>query len=145
MVAYSQLALTLATCVATSSALAIQPRQSPDDCPGYKASNVVTSDSGLTATLTLAGTACNVYGTDVQTLKLEVTAESGMKIVHLVLHFLTYSLLAVSRNNGVVCSRGYQQMGFCTALNAGKTFPMGHLFPPGFFMMRAWPQNEVRI
>lgn len=30
-------------------------------CPGYKASNVRETDSGLTADLTLAGPACNVY------------------------------------------------------------------------------------
>jgi hypothetical protein len=34
-------------------------------CPGYKASNVKTTPTGLTATLMLAGPACNVYGTDV--------------------------------------------------------------------------------
>lgn len=41
-------------------------------CPGYKASNVKNSDRGLTATLTLAGPACNVYGLDVSSLDLAV-------------------------------------------------------------------------
>lgn len=41
-------------------------------CPGYIASNVHHSASGLSATLKLAGKACNVYGTDVETLNLTV-------------------------------------------------------------------------
>lgn len=46
-------------------------------CPGYKASNVQTTDSGLTAELSLAGKACNVYGDDLKDLVLEVTYETG--------------------------------------------------------------------
>lgn len=46
-------------------------------CPGYKASNVKTTDSGLTAELSLAGKACNVYGDDLKDLILEVTYETG--------------------------------------------------------------------
>ncbi|KAJ4295473.1 hypothetical protein N0V90_007485 [Kalmusia sp. IMI 367209] len=42
------------------------------DCPGYEASNVVKSDSSLTADLKLAGSACNVYGDDLTDLKLLV-------------------------------------------------------------------------
>ena len=41
-------------------------------CPGYKGSNVVRTQNGLTATLTLAGEACNVYGNDVDVLNLTV-------------------------------------------------------------------------
>lgn len=41
-------------------------------CPGYKASNVIKSPVGFSATLTLAGKPCNAYGTDVDTLSLEV-------------------------------------------------------------------------
>lgn len=47
------------------------------DCPGYAASNVKTSDSGLKANLKLAGEACNAYGDDLKDLTLEVTYESG--------------------------------------------------------------------
>ena len=39
-------------------------------CPGYKASNVKRTPYGLTADLGLAGTACNVYGTDIGSLSL---------------------------------------------------------------------------
>lgn len=79
MVAYNFLSfgVAFAACVAATRPVSIEPRQSVDNCPGYKAANVKTTASGLTATLSLAGTACNVYGTDVQKLKLEVTAESG--------------------------------------------------------------------
>lgn len=48
-----------------------------DKCPGYKASNVQTTDSGLTAELSLAGAACNVYGDDLEHLILQVTYETG--------------------------------------------------------------------
>jgi alpha-glucosidase len=48
-----------------------------DACPGYSASNVTINGSSLTADLTLAGTACNVFGTDITNLKLEVTYETS--------------------------------------------------------------------
>jgi alpha-glucosidase len=46
-------------------------------CPGYEVSNVRTTSSGLTADLTLAGAACNAYGDDLESLRLEVTYETG--------------------------------------------------------------------
>lgn len=46
-------------------------------CPGYKASNIKTGKSTLTADLTLAGKACNVYGDDLKSLTLEVEYETG--------------------------------------------------------------------
>jgi alpha-glucosidase len=49
-----------------------------NDCPGYTASNIVTTDSSLTADLTLAGPACNVYGADIKDLKLLVEYQTGM-------------------------------------------------------------------
>lgn len=45
-------------------------------CPGYIGSNVVRTQNGLTATLKLAGKACNVYGTDIDTLNLTVEYQS---------------------------------------------------------------------
>jgi hypothetical protein len=57
------------------------PRTSSSDplasCPGYKASNVKTTGSSLTADLSLAGAACNVYGDDLKSLTLEVVYETG--------------------------------------------------------------------
>lgn len=41
-------------------------------CPGYTASNVQTSDTGLTANLDLAGPGCTVYGNDIENLTLTV-------------------------------------------------------------------------
>lgn len=58
----------------------ILPRQQNatlGSCPGYKASGVKTTANGLTASLTLAGTACNVYGTDLKELTLTVEYQSG--------------------------------------------------------------------
>lgn len=48
-----------------------------DLCPGYRASSVQESHNGLTADLTLAGTACDVYGKDLKNLKLQVIYESS--------------------------------------------------------------------
>ena len=42
------------------------------DCPGYTASDLQNSSIGFTAYLNLAGSACNVYGTDVENLTLTV-------------------------------------------------------------------------
>lgn len=46
-----------------------------DKCPGYKASNVKKTASGLTADLHLAGPACNVYGKDLDNLKVLIDVE----------------------------------------------------------------------
>lgn len=46
-------------------------------CPGYNASNVRVTPTGVTADLTLAGAACNVYGTDLPNLILQVTYQTG--------------------------------------------------------------------
>lgn len=62
-------------------------------CPGYKASNVKTSNNGLTAQLSLAGKACNVYGDDLKNLILEVTYENGKSCLKLSLALsLAYNL-----------------------------------------------------
>ena len=47
-----------------------------DVCPGYKAFNVQRTAYGLTADLSLAGTACHVYGTDVDSLSLTVVSSA---------------------------------------------------------------------
>jgi len=49
-------------------------------CPGYIGSNVVRTQYGLTATLKLAGNACNVYGTDLDTLNLTVEYQSNDRL-----------------------------------------------------------------
>ncbi|KAI1380693.1 glycoside hydrolase family 31 protein [Hypoxylon crocopeplum] len=70
---------------AVASAVAVVRRDYPSDdpltsCPGYTASNVAETASGLTADLTLAGDACNVYGTDLQDLTLEVSYDSETRL-----------------------------------------------------------------
>lgn len=49
-------------------------------CPGYTASNVVENDLGFSATLNLAGAPCNVYGTDVGVLTLNVTFQNADRL-----------------------------------------------------------------
>ncbi|KAF1813958.1 alpha-glucosidase [Eremomyces bilateralis CBS 781.70] len=53
---------------------------SVDSCPGYAASNVKKGHGGLTADLTLAGTACDAYGYDIKNLKLEVEYQSASRL-----------------------------------------------------------------
>lgn len=70
----------LAALAAASGALAnSNPTDSSgvDACPGYTATNVVTSGPNLTASLVLAGEVCNAYGPDIETLNLQVTYETG--------------------------------------------------------------------
>jgi alpha-glucosidase len=51
-----------------------------DRCPGYTASSVKTSSTGLTAQLALAGPACNVYGTDIDNLELTVEYQTDSRL-----------------------------------------------------------------
>lgn len=71
----------LCLAVAAGFASSVTRREAQDDplgaCPGYKASNVQITESGLTASLSLAGPECNVYGDDLLSLILEVVYETG--------------------------------------------------------------------
>ena len=49
-------------------------------CPGYKAANVQKTEKGLTADLSLAGKPCNVYGNDIENLKLSVEFQADNRI-----------------------------------------------------------------
>lgn len=49
-------------------------------CPGYTASNVVRNQLGFSATLSLAGAPCNVYGTDIDELSLTVEYQSAHRL-----------------------------------------------------------------
>ena len=76
--------LALGSSVVKTTPLLPVPRSSSasiSDCPGYEASNVQQTGSGLTADLTLAGDACNVYGTDLQNLTLTVEYQAGRRLV----------------------------------------------------------------
>ncbi|PCH38495.1 glycoside hydrolase family 31 protein [Wolfiporia cocos MD-104 SS10] len=51
-----------------------------DACPGYTATQVTTNGNTLTVALTLAGVPCNIYGSDIENLLLEVTYETDTRI-----------------------------------------------------------------
>ncbi|KAF2025355.1 alpha-glucosidase-like protein [Setomelanomma holmii] len=63
-----------------ASSMVKRQSSSLDQCPGYTASNVQTSGSTITADLALAGTACNVYGTDLTNLKLLVEYQTNQRL-----------------------------------------------------------------
>ena len=85
------------------SGAAVLRRQSAgniDDCPGYSASDIVNTDTGLTAKLTLAGPACNAYGADVQNLRLAVNYDSSLSLRHRLCHIiLTNCREAIARQD----------------------------------------------
>ncbi|KAI1823766.1 glycoside hydrolase family 31 protein [Xylaria intraflava] len=66
--------------ILTFSAAARILAVSINDCPGYTASNVTETEGTLTADLTLSGTACNIYGTDLTDLKLLVEYQTGTRL-----------------------------------------------------------------
>ncbi|KAL2867446.1 glycoside hydrolase family 31 protein [Aspergillus lucknowensis] len=49
-------------------------------CPGYKALNVRSTKSGFSASLSLAGDPCNVYGTDVENLTFSVEYQAADRL-----------------------------------------------------------------
>jgi alpha-glucosidase len=61
----------------TVTGAALAGRQATrDSCPGYSASGVAQTSTGFTAELKLAGSACNIYGRDIQYLKLTVNYDT---------------------------------------------------------------------
>lgn len=78
--------ITASLAVALVAANVIPRQVNVESCPGYNASNVKQSRNGLTADLTLAGTACNVHGSDIQDLTLTVEYQSS-KHIPSVAHF----------------------------------------------------------
>jgi alpha-glucosidase len=66
---------------AQNGALLLPNINDPQDvCPGYKISHVKNTAAGFTATLSLAGKPCNVYGTDIHTLSLTVEYQSDDRL-----------------------------------------------------------------
>ena len=49
-----------------------------DTCPGYNATSVKVDGPTLAAKLVLAGTPCNVFGSDIKVLDLTVVYETSM-------------------------------------------------------------------
>ncbi|KAJ5088564.1 alpha/beta-glucosidase agdC [Penicillium angulare] len=66
-------------------AAAIGIRDSPDQCPGYNAINIIEHDNSLTADLVLAGDACDLYGSDLLNLKLLVEYQTDNRL-HVIIH-----------------------------------------------------------
>ena len=68
------------TAVSSASSALLRRDEASDlsQCPGYTASNIQQTSSGLTADLTLAGEPCNVYGTDLRDLTLTVEYQTGI-------------------------------------------------------------------
>ncbi|KAF8884147.1 glycosyl hydrolases family 31-domain-containing protein [Infundibulicybe gibba] len=50
------------------------------NCPGYTLGSLSESQNGLTARLSLAGPACNAFGTDIHNLTIQVTYESKTRL-----------------------------------------------------------------
>ncbi|KAF5346403.1 hypothetical protein D9758_012755 [Tetrapyrgos nigripes] len=50
------------------------------NCPGYVLDNLEETPNGLSASLTLAGPACNAFGTDITNLTIEVTYETQTRL-----------------------------------------------------------------
>ena len=72
--------MSLASCLYSPGANVFQAVCAQTVCPGYMASHVKTSPTGLTANLELAGAACNVYGTDVHSLTLLVEYQTDQRL-----------------------------------------------------------------
>lgn len=96
----STLATTAICLIATVSATSLAPlRRGSSDCPGYVASEVQHAGSSMSASLSLASHACNLYGTDLSDLKLAVDYQTS-KCHHNTRHHYTIS-------TNTIQSKGY--------------------------------------
>lgn len=59
-------------------------------CPGYAASNLVTTDTSLTADLKLSGDKCNAYADDLEDLKLEVEYQTGKRLKYRIIYIIDW-------------------------------------------------------
>ena len=55
-------------------------KQAQQLCPGYTASNVEHTASGIKGRLSLSGEPCNVYGTDIEELTIEVDIQTAHRL-----------------------------------------------------------------
>ena len=55
-------------------------KQAQQLCPGYTASGVKHTANGFTAQLSLSGQPCNVYGTDIEELTLELDVQTSHRL-----------------------------------------------------------------
>ncbi|RAL13209.1 putative alpha-glucosidase [Aspergillus homomorphus CBS 101889] len=75
----------LLTLLPLVGAAAVESQTSQRDCPGYKASNVKKDGKSVKADLTLAGSPCNTYGTDLRDLKLLVEYQTDERL-HVIIY-----------------------------------------------------------
>jgi alpha-glucosidase len=68
---------TLVLCSAFLKWSTPSPLKRATDCSGYIASNVVRTNSSLTADLSLAGSPCNLYSQDLYDLKFVAEWQTG--------------------------------------------------------------------
>jgi alpha-glucosidase len=65
------------------AAVLLRTETEAPSCPGYAASNIVQHNGHVTgADLTLAGTACNIYGSDLTDLKLLVEYQTRTSSIY---------------------------------------------------------------
>jgi alpha-glucosidase len=72
-----KVSLALIAAIASVDVLVKAQNGNIENCPGYRASNVTSTGSTLTADLTLSGPACDAYGTDLTDLRLTVEYQTG--------------------------------------------------------------------
>ncbi|THU98216.1 hypothetical protein K435DRAFT_721010 [Dendrothele bispora CBS 962.96] len=56
------------------------PSKNVSSCPGYVLQNLEENSNGLSASLTLGGTACNAFGTDIENITIQVTYETETRL-----------------------------------------------------------------
>ncbi|KAI7521365.1 hypothetical protein KC316_g19553, partial [Hortaea werneckii] len=64
----------------TPNVLDVTAPNAQAECPGYRASNIMKTQTSLTADLLLAGEACNLYGYDVHELTLDVEYQAKERL-----------------------------------------------------------------
>ncbi|THU98206.1 hypothetical protein K435DRAFT_828477 [Dendrothele bispora CBS 962.96] len=70
----------LFSCALAQGSTESEPSRNVSNCPGYVLQNLEENPNGLSASLTLGGTACNAFGTDIVNLTIEVTYETESRL-----------------------------------------------------------------
>lgn len=93
-----------------------------DQCPGYVASNVQYSgNKTVSADLSLAGTACNTYGTDLPNLKLLVEYQTSKpSVIMLIVFILTIHRSAFTCQDIRCCRASLSSARVCAASTTNR-------------------------
>jgi hypothetical protein len=70
----------------------------PQECPGYVATYIHTTDSGWAAGLRLAGKPCNIYGNDLKHLHFKAEYQTGIALEILFIFLWQYTNVIQSRD-----------------------------------------------